>query len=78
MVLIDQAGVLFATRALAHLMPFLDQVVMPDVAERGENRGREQRKNTPRQLVCGSAYRLLVTQLPAAADWVFWSSFAKA
>src|SRR5260370_37114941 len=32
MVLIDQAGVLFATRALAHLMPFLDEVVMPDVA----------------------------------------------
>ncbi len=36
MVLIDQASVLFAARALAHLMPFLDEVVMPDVAESGE------------------------------------------
>jgi len=32
MVLIDQASVLFAARALAHLMPFLDEVAMPDVA----------------------------------------------
>ena len=38
----------------------------------------EQRKNRPRQLACSYAYRLLVTQLPAAADTVSLSSFAKA
>jgi len=44
MVLIDQPGVLLAARPLAHLVPFLDEVVTPRVAQGAKVVGADGRK----------------------------------
>src|SRR5260370_12579350 len=62
MVLIDQPSVLFAARALAHLMPFLDEVVMADVTEGGE-------------VVGANGGKIVLDNLPVAPH-VFSSSFS--